>query len=556
MAPNFFQKLVKVANTNREPARERVSSSSDTVVDTHASAFQQQRNRSQSASAVSSPTTPTQSSISRHSTAQLPADSRVPSIITTLSNGTKSLGKKKSKSRIRSRSHSSERVRERKSFDSIATFSTQPNVTIVPPSPLAYNADLSDWENEDEKSSANGTAESANTGTTTPAATPPTSAKEPATPEVQSPTTPTPATFANKSTPTPPTNTNTTTATMSNSLAPGMYQVRKQSSNRSINSKKGAPADINVNAGTSPNSPSNHPRAATAPAEVSEGGVVMTHRPVVESPTELKFPTSTPNGSAANGTPPPPVPPIPNGGAMPPVARENTSATLSAPDSKGSKRPWKRSTTRKPTGLASAIAASGLAMANPSLSAAQHAQIGGPPPVISPGSSKSSDKDKDKDKQPYLSRSPAQSSVSQRSHGKARSADMNSPRSVKSRKSSNGSAHGGGRRSRRPSAAQSDGAGSENHGHTSGGGDGESVVRADYYSGLDLLDDDESSDEEESGSGSDIDGLLLGEDDIPVTGFAVASNKRNADFHELFPTVPEGDYLIEGECWKSTSCIT
>ena len=41
--------------------------------------------------------------------------------------------------------------------------------------------------------------------------------------------------------------------------------------------------------------------------------------------------------------------------------------------------------------------------------------------------------------------------------------------------------------------------------------------------------------------------LDLGEEDMPVTGFAVASNKRNADFHELFPSVPEGDYLIEGE---------
>ncbi|KAG2141006.1 hypothetical protein DEU56DRAFT_279552 [Suillus clintonianus] len=34
-------------------------------------------------------------------------------------------------------------------------------------------------------------------------------------------------------------------------------------------------------------------------------------------------------------------------------------------------------------------------------------------------------------------------------------------------------------------------------------------------------------------------------EDIPVTGFAVASSKRNADFHELFPSIPEGDYLIE-----------
>ncbi|KAF8172875.1 hypothetical protein BJ912DRAFT_1065505 [Pholiota molesta] len=509
MAPNFFQKLVKVANNNRETARERVSSSSDTVVDTSGSAFQQQRNRSQSASAVSSPTTPTQSSISRQSTSQFSADSRVPSIITTLSNGTKSLGKK-SKGQNRSRSLSRERVSLRKSIESIETFSTQPNVTIVPPSPLAYNADLSDSEDEDDKSSLNGTAESANTGTTTPAAAaPPTTAKEPAAPEFHSPTTPTPTTFANKSTAEPTTN---TTAAMSNSLAPGPYQIRKQSSNKSINSRKNAPPDINVN------SPSHHARAATAPPEASDNGAV-THRPVVESPTEIKFPASTP--TSANGAPP--VPPLPNGGAMPPVARENTSATLAAPDSKGSKRPWKRSTTRKPTGLATR-------------------RSGAPPPVLSPGSSKGSEKDK----QPYLSRSPAQSSVSQRSHGKARSADLGSaadlasPRSVASRKSSHGSA---GRRSRRPSAAHSDGAGSEQHAHASANGDGESVVRADYYSGLDLLDDG-SSDEDESGSGSDIDGLM-GEDDIPVTGFAVASNKRNADFHELFPTVPEGDYLIE-----------
>ena len=41
------------------------------------------------------------------------------------------------------------------------------------------------------------------------------------------------------------------------------------------------------------------------------------------------------------------------------------------------------------------------------------------------------------------------------------------------------------------------------------------------------------------------DGLDL--DDVPVTGFAVASNKRNAEFHEMFQSVPEGDYLIEGE---------
>lgn len=62
--------------------------------------------------------------------------------------------------------------------------------------------------------------------------------------------------------------------------------------------------------------------------------------------------------------------------------------------------------------------------------------------------------------------------------------------------------------------------------------------RPDYYSGLDA-----SSDEDDSGESASI---LDEMDDIPVTGFAVASNKRNADFHELFPNIPEGDYLIEG----------
>lgn len=54
-----------------------------------------------------------------------------------------------------------------------------------------------------------------------------------------------------------------------------------------------------------------------------------------------------------------------------------------------------------------------------------------------------------------------------------------------------------------------------------------------------LRDGRESSEEDDS----DLD---LDPDDIPVTGFAVASNKRNQDFHELFPNIPEGDYLIEG----------
>ena len=38
----------------------------------------------------------------------------------------------------------------------------------------------------------------------------------------------------------------------------------------------------------------------------------------------------------------------------------------------------------------------------------------------------------------------------------------------------------------------------------------------------------------------------LNNGNISVTGFAVASNKHNADFHELFRSIPEGVYLIKG----------
>ncbi|TXT04993.1 hypothetical protein VHUM_03813 [Vanrija humicola] len=53
--------------------------------------------------------------------------------------------------------------------------------------------------------------------------------------------------------------------------------------------------------------------------------------------------------------------------------------------------------------------------------------------------------------------------------------------------------------------------------------------------------DDGYGSEDDSENESDTEGL----DHLPVTGFAVASNRRNAEFHALFPTVDEGDYLIE-----------
>jgi len=183
-------------------------------------------------------------------------------------------------------------------------------------------------------------------------------------------------------------------------------------------------------------------------------------------------------------------------------------------------------------------------MANPA------AQIS--PPAMSAGSSKST---AGSSSAPYMSKSPARSATSH--HGKTRSADL-SPRSTKSRKSSNGNGHARGRarRSSAATSAKSDG-GSEYYGSAAAVGTSSTLngttngdeVRPDYYSGL----EDGSSDEDGSGSDLSDDEDLEGDelDDIPVTGFAVASNRRNADFHELFPTVPEGDYLIEGPFFLS-----
>lgn len=55
----------------------------------------------------------------------------------------------------------------------------------------------------------------------------------------------------------------------------------------------------------------------------------------------------------------------------------------------------------------------------------------------------------------------------------------------------------------------------------------------------------EGSNSEDSDYDS-TDALDFGDDDIPITGFAVATMKRNQEFHDLFPTIPADDYLIDG----------
>jgi hypothetical protein len=72
-----------------------------------------------------------------------------------------------------------------------------------------------------------------------------------------------------------------------------------------------------------------------------------------------------------------------------------------------------------------------------------------------------------------------------------------------------------------------------------------------YVSSADGRDDEFGDDDDDNDSEDDELLAELNDGDIPVTGFAVASNKRNADFHDLFKTIPEGDYLIEGTSARS-----
>ena len=488
MAPSFLSKLVKVGSPTSN--RERRPGSSETSPRTSIGTTRS-RSQSTSQSNVISPTTPTQaSSLTSNKTTHVSTDSHI----------------------------TVHKADSHNSFESTETASTQPNVTIVPPSPLIPGAELSDDDDDDEHIISNlvSTPDSTTT-TTTPSR--PTSSQS-STPVTSPPPPPPPPTTSNHNLNSMAGGTNPA-MTSNGSLSPGSFQVRKKGSNQSMKSVKNSVKKVSSDVNT------HHSKAATAPAEMDLDS--MTKTAMVESPTDIKFPV-----------PLPPIPPVPteklNGGSTANLNIQRQNTETSSINGKSS-RPWRRSTTRKPTGLASAIAASGLAMANPVLSPSHQAQIS-PPAILSPQQSINSAASKKSmappGSPPYMSVSPAQSSSSQQ-RLRSRSTEQSS-RSLKSKKSMNGTASSKGSRHRKASVSVNSDHGSESYGP---GGD---ELRPDYYSGL-----EDSSDENDSASDLDSDDLELVNDEMPVTGFAVASNKRNADFHELFPTVPEGDYLIEGE---------
>jgi hypothetical protein len=156
---------------------------------------------------------------------------------------------------------------------------------------------------------------------------------------------------------------------------------------------------------------------------------------------------------------------------------------------------------RKPTGLAAAIAASGMAVAHPALSM---------PTVQASLSAPSGTQQAGRSPRRSGSLSSTNRHAIAMAHAPRASMEMSPTRESRSRATS-----------------------------ISEGGDatGRSAPASEY-------------DSASTSATDDSDGELDLSDDIPVTGFAVASTKRNADFHDMFPDIPKEDYLIEGESYS------
>ncbi|GLB43560.1 putative protein with domain of unknown function (DUF4782) [Lyophyllum shimeji] len=518
MAPNFLTKLVTRA-TSPTHTRDR----SDRSFESPRSSTSKPRSRVPSSAVPPVAAIPTRRSPSPSPSPDPPPEPpkletnpRIPTFVTTNADGDEESG-----------------------HDSDSTF---PTVTVVPPSPSVGNRDLSSSNSEaslagsvkrrsHHPTSDNNNASVIDNSTSRPRTTSHSSTKisdHALEDELSTPTTPRPRTPSKTAAkPEPQTKSRSRPVTpvsspephhespMSSKNLQPSHEIRKQGSNRSLN--RPPPVDIQ------------HARAATTPApsqdspeEEIQTPVYTTKTPIVESPKAMRMP-DYPVPSQTHSLPPPQTSPSASSTQLTSPTRDADAISVVSANgtSKEKKRPWRRPTaSRKPTGLASAIAASSLAIANHSLTAAQQAQLSAvanaqqmPSPNSKPRKMSGSGSP------PYISPNASTSSR----HIKHKSAEMSPP-------SSKASAHSP-RRTRGGSISVHSDNNSEYYGDD----------RPEYYSGL----EEGSSDEEGTSSEDDLMDLDLGEDDIPVTGFAVASNKRNADFHELFPNVPEGDYLID-----------
>ncbi|KAJ6543958.1 hypothetical protein B0H19DRAFT_957127 [Mycena capillaripes] len=360
--------------------------------------------------------------------------------------------------------------------------SANPSVTVIPPSPETSNGNVPDLPTYRPTSQVNGQKidglpQSGDSGVPR--------APTPDRPPV--PGKPIPAA--------PSASTSRTPQSSPQISTKNLPSVRHQTSNKSL--KQQQPQEL----APVPPVPT-HTRATTSPAP-HHADDEEPSPPLSESPTAMR--AEFPKVSHATTWAP---------------SRRDTDAfsvTSQGQKKKPTSRPWRRSAPKKPMGLAGAIAASGLAMANPALTAPQQTNL--TPQVMNQNENRSS---------PSLVTSPNRKLTA-------------SPEAIHHRR------HHTGTNGKSP-RSKSDHRRRRTTGSVNGHGEGEEYFpdeQGEYYSGLEESDDDGSGSDSGDDSGSGLEDLDLGEDDIPVTGFAVASNKRNADFHELFPGIPEGDYLID-----------
>ncbi|EIW87259.1 hypothetical protein CONPUDRAFT_116443 [Coniophora puteana RWD-64-598 SS2] len=263
------------------------------------------------------------------------------------------------------------------------------------------------------------------------------------------------------------------------------------------------------------------PMDTTAAAAVAPPPPVPDKQGLVESPTQLTTPHAHAHVHANQNQ---------NQSAGPnesTSALSHRSATSNNTGGSGDKKQpkkkksWVSATSpgRKGTGIAGALAASGMAMAHPGSSQQQQQQ------------------QQQQQSVPPVPALPARPNPNANANGGNNRANNNTKHTASASVGSVAGAH------RAPSSVGSPRGGSRPIGASRsdvsvGGGGG--YDSAGSGGGFESEEEDEESDEDD-----DDDELGFQAGDIPVTGFAVASSKRNADFHELFPSIPEGDYLIE-----------
>ncbi|KAK1231619.1 hypothetical protein PQX77_005266 [Marasmius sp. AFHP31] len=570
MAPGFFSKLVKPGPSITVNGRDRSFDQGSTT------------------------------SLSTGTSTSTPPRSRTVSVIDTRANASEfgQLGpgagrqpRERSNTRVVSNSSKGESGDRGYQSDTGTTSSANPSVHVVPPSPMVSDGSpigggitgLPDTRNGNGNRGGGGVEGLPGSGSGSAANPPGSSGKKS---NRSRPTTPaSSATSPNAPLPHPhPQSPNSAAA----QTLQAPTDIKHKTSNRSLRSIF---TGANTNTNTSPPAKEHNPKVNSLDSTNSNTSSGGSHA-LVESPTametEFVFTTTTSDGQGKGGedvVTPKAVPESPH-------KRSKSTGTPSSPDGPPHRKEatvgvfgpgsgWRKPTS-KPTGLAGAIAASGLAMANPGLTGVQGPQLS--PPLQRGQQRKSSTASNYlPPPPPQMNRQNSNSHINHPNHPDEPSSNPNpNPKRKKEKKrtstisdphtlpapnlgdhdyysglesgsedsegefdddSEDEEILGIGRRNR----GRSEGDVSAGAGRGGGGRGGGSQSRSRLGSGESLPygGGGAAGGVGDAWGGGGAGGAGGAGGDWGVTGFAVASSRRNGEFHELFPGIPEGDYLIE-----------